>query len=318
MDCTISGRIFEKTTGKPLSEPRLALHRIGTVGELQTTPSHLEGKFSFSSIGAGKYSLSVYDENFVYWHQSLMLSEGQSINNLQVALSRGGRIVGQMLDEEGSPPQQGLLTLLRQGERHGRTGLINDSGDHKATEDGKFQSPRLASGNYLLRFAGVLQKPANPGASEAACGLTSDRIFDFLYPDTHDASCALNISLEEGQTLDLQVRIPRPIRYRVKGRVIGVLPKEREHISIQFRRDLGTLDQVGWAGGAVIQPNGEFEGLEQPGRYHAEICQFAPPEPSGRTHLVQSFGTTTFTIGPGDLSGVEIRISSDPSPAEHR
>ena len=88
----------------------------------------------------------------------------------------------------------------------------------------------------------------------------------------------MGVAVEEGQTLpNLHVRIPRPVRHRVKGRVIAVLPPERKYISIQFRRELGVPDQVGWAGGAVIQPDGQFEGLEQPGRYYAEICQFTPP-----------------------------------------
>jgi hypothetical protein len=51
------------------------------------------------------------------------LSEAQSTNDLQVTLTRGGRIVGQMLDEDGRPPKQGLLTLLRQGEQNGRSGI---------------------------------------------------------------------------------------------------------------------------------------------------------------------------------------------------
>ena len=89
----------------------------------------------------------------------------------------------------------------------------------------------------------------------------------------------MGVAVEEGHTLpNLHVRIPRPVRQRVKGRVIGVLPPERKYISIQFRRELGALDQVGWAGGAVIQPDGQFEGLEQPGRYYAEICQFTPTQ----------------------------------------
>ena len=124
----------------------------------------------------------------------------------------------------------------------------------------------------------------------------------------------MGVAVEEGQTLpNLHVRIPRPVRHRVRGRVIGVLPPERKYISIQFRRELGALDQVGWAGGAVIQPDGQFEGLEQPGRYYAEICQLTPPGPSGRTCLVRSLGSTTFTIGSEDLSGIEIQVDRDAS-----
>jgi hypothetical protein len=126
-------------------------------------------------------------------------------------LTRGGRIVGQMLDEDGRPPKQGLLTLLRQGERNGRSGFINVSGDHQAAEDGRFQSPPLSGGTYLLRFAGILRKPTNLATSAEGHGLTQDRIFNFLYPGAHDVSRAMGVAVEEGQTLpNLHVRIPRP------------------------------------------------------------------------------------------------------------
>ena len=158
MKGTITGRVIYKVSGNALSTPRLALHRIGFVGETATALAE-DGRFSFSSLDAGEYSLSAYDDDLVYWHQRLSLSDGQSINDLQVALSRGGRIAGRLLDDFGRPPRQGLLTLLRQGERHGRLGMINVSGDHKAAEDGRFQTPPLASGAYLLRFAGVSNRP---------------------------------------------------------------------------------------------------------------------------------------------------------------
>jgi hypothetical protein len=90
-----------------------------------------------------------------------------------------------------------------------------------------------------------------------------------------------------------------------------VLPLERKYISVKFRRDLGDLDQVGWAGQATIQPDGQFDGLEQSGRYSAEVCEFAPPEPSGSTHRVRSSGNTTFTIGSEDIFGIEIQITQN-------
>ena|ERR1700722_1675190 len=74
------------------------------------------------------------------------------------ALTRGG-IVGQMLDEDGRPPKQGLLTLLRQGERNGCSGFINVSGDHQAAEDGRFQSPRFPAGHTFSVLLASCESP---------------------------------------------------------------------------------------------------------------------------------------------------------------
>ena len=91
--------------------------------------------------------------------ESQAQSEGQSTNDLQVALTRGGRIVGQMLNEDGRPPKQGLLTLLRPGEQNGRSGFINVSGDHQAAEDGRFQSPRFPAGHTFSVLLASCESP---------------------------------------------------------------------------------------------------------------------------------------------------------------
>ena len=72
MDGTITGRVIEKSSGNPLNTPRLALHRIGVVGETVTALAE-DGRFSFSFLEAGEYSLSAYDDNLIYWHQPLSL-----------------------------------------------------------------------------------------------------------------------------------------------------------------------------------------------------------------------------------------------------
>lgn len=214
MTCAISGRVVDRSSGGTLSTPVLALHRTGVAGETTTTPDE-NGKFLFSSLDPGEYSLSAYDEDFVAWHQSLTLEEGLRIEDLVVSLSRGSRIQGRFLDEFGRPPKRGLLTVLRQAERDGHFGFINIAGDHRAAQDGTFRRPPLADGTYLLRCAGILDRFLDERSSAQAYGLTPDRIFDFLYPDASDVSYAYRIVLEEGQTVpDLEVRIPRPLPRR--------------------------------------------------------------------------------------------------------
>jgi hypothetical protein len=118
--------------------------------------------------------------------------------------------------------------LLRQGERNGRSGFINVSAHHQAAEDGRFQSPRFPAGHTFSVLLAFCESPTNLTTSKEGHGLTADRIFDFLYPGAHDVSRAMGVAVEEGQTLpNLHVRIPRLVRHRVKGRVIGVLPQSK-------------------------------------------------------------------------------------------
>jgi hypothetical protein len=146
--------------------------------------------------------------------------------------------------------------------------------------------------------------------SEPAYILMQKRVFDFIYPNASDIGAAAGFDIQSGQTVSgLQIRIPRPVWHTVRGKVIGELPAERGTISVMFTRDTGTLDPLGGGSGASVQPDGTFECMAQSGRYAAEICEFSPPEPSGRTHMLRRFGTAAIAVA-GDLSGFHIHISS--------
>ncbi len=132
------------------------------------------------------------------------------------------------------------------------------------------------------------------------------------YPDAHDVTKASELSVHTGQKApELQITITRPIWYTVRGKVTGPLPEERSHISVMFARDVGAIDQIGGGSGAQVQPDGSFEYMAQRGRYSLEVCEFTPPEPTGRTHLVRRFGTGTITVADEGLSAVEITVSSE-------
>jgi len=236
----------------------------------------------------------------------------EDLTGLQIPLILGGYISGRVVDEEGRPPQRSRFTLLREDERNGRPEYIDDSGDHLVAENGTFCSPPLAVGTYLLRLAGILRKPSAQDTSEPPHRLFQKRVFDFLYPAAHDVREARGVPVQAGQKApELQITIPRPVWYTVRGKVTGTLPQDRTHISVMFARDFGALDQIGGGTGTRVQPDGSFEYMAQRGRYSAEICEFTPPESTGRTHLVRRFGTGTITVGDGDLSGVEIPVSSE-------
>jgi hypothetical protein len=124
-------------------------------------------------------------------------------------------------------------------------------------------------------------------------------------------SGAIGFDIRSGQTVSgLQIRIPRPVWHTVRGKVIGELPVEHGRISVMFTRDFGTIDPIGGGSGAAVQPDGTFEHMAQTGRYSVEICEFSPPEASGRTHMLRRFGSAAVAVAGDDLSGVEIHISA--------
>jgi hypothetical protein len=269
------------------------------------------GCFSFADLSAGDYSLAFYDSNYVPRYERLTLSEGETMNDLQIALRPGGFLSGKILDERHRSPERCWFTLIRAGARGGKSGYINDSGDHIISDDGTFCSPPLGPGRYFLRFAGILRESTAAAPPEPPHLIMQKRLFDFLYPNALDVSNATGFDVQAGQTIsDLQIWIPCPVWHTIRGKVTGGLPTERTRISVMFARNIGTLDGVGGRGGASVQQDGTFEYRAQSGVYSAEVCEFLPPEPGGRAHMLRKFATANIRVTNADLYGVEIHIPS--------
>ena len=158
MKGSLSGCVTAETTGEPLTSPEVRLHRIGVAGETMTVLDK-HGCFSFDDLPEGDYSLAVYDAKYVARYERLTVAEGVPLNALQIALKAGGFLSGKILDEMQLPPWRGFFTLIRAGQRGGRSGYISDSGDHEVSDDGSFCSPPLGPGRHFLRFAGMLRTP---------------------------------------------------------------------------------------------------------------------------------------------------------------
>jgi hypothetical protein len=175
----------------------------------------------FEDYPPGKYSFGVHDDRYARLCRNLVLEEGESVENFEFRLTPGAFIKGQVLDEDANPPLRCHFSLIRAGDRNGRSGYISDSGVHKVEEDGRFSSPPLHPGRYFLRFAGLLKQPSDP-APQSTHSAMQQRIFDFLYPNTQDVRDAAPFDVQTGEIMTgLELRIPRPIWWKVRGRLTG-------------------------------------------------------------------------------------------------
>jgi hypothetical protein len=310
MNQSVSGCVVDETTGEPLTSPDVRLYRIGVPGTNITVLDE-HGCFSFADLSAGDYTLTFYDSEYVPRYERLTLVGGEPLDALQISLKPGAFLSGRILDEKHMPPWRCWFTLIRAGERGGKSGYISDSGDHRVTDDGTFRSPPLGPDRYFLRFAGILREPAAVDPSEPRPLVLQKRVFDFLYPDAQDLSDATGFDVQAGQTISsLQIQIPCPVWYAVRGKVTGDLPTERTRINVVFSRTMGTIDGVGGGAGALVEKDGTFESQVQSGVYSLDVCEFSPPEPDGRTRMLRKLATANIRVTTGDLYGVEIQIPS--------
>jgi hypothetical protein len=294
--------------GRIASSSELSLTRDGVVGESLTRADEL-GRFAFTSLPSGEYCLGVHDNRYAPLYRDLILEEGETIENLEIALTPAAFIKGRILDEEGHPPQRCHVTLITEGTRKGRFGYINDYGDHKVAQDGRFSSPPLRPDRYFLLFAGILRTPSASTPSQATQAAMQQRIFDFLHPNAQDVKDACPFDLQIGQTMtELEVRVPRPIWRTVRGKLTGALPGDLANICVLFTRDVGMLDDLS-SGGAKVNADGTFEGCAQPGRHRFNFWEMAPPQPKGYSRGTKQFASVEVIVGDRDLDEVEIQIS---------
>jgi hypothetical protein len=300
MNGTISGHLIDVTTGEIASSSEISLVRAGVLGE-SFTQADRHGRFAFSSLPSGKYCLGIHDDRYAPLYHNLILEEGETIENLQIALTPAAFIRGRILDEEGQPPQRCVVTLIRAGIRKGRSGYISDSGDHKVAQDGHFSSPPLHPRRYFLGFLGILRTLSTSTSSQSTHGAMQQRIFDFLYPNAEEIKDARPFDLQTGKTMNyLEVRIPHPIWRTVRGKVTGTLPEDLANIHVRFTRDVGMLDDFD-GGGAKVNSDGTFEGLAQPGRYRLSVWELAPPQPNEYTKMARQFASVEVIVGHRDI-----------------
>jgi protocatechuate 3,4-dioxygenase beta subunit len=133
---SISGIVVASDSGRPVRNARVALSgtagtprddadpRINsrpqtsstqpseTLAVARTVVTNAQGRFTFDRLAAGRYSVSVSRDSYLAggWGQkrpggqagSMLLEDGQRLT-LSIALTRGGVITGQVVDEDGDP-----------------------------------------------------------------------------------------------------------------------------------------------------------------------------------------------------------------------
>jgi hypothetical protein len=309
MDNSVIVRLTDVSTGATVVSADVRVYPIGIPGE-RCAQNRQDGEYWLSDLPEGDYSLAVYSPHHVaFYERFIQTSEVKNV--MAVQLSPAGFLSGRIRDERGEPPERCWFTLIREGERAGKSGYVSDSGDHDVADDGRFNSPPLRPGRYFVRVAGLLHKPVPTNTGDHPDS-PLDRYFDFLYPNADVLADAEGFDVGAGETRSaLQLQIPRIVRYTIRGKVIGDLPGDRAKTSVMFRREFGTIDDIGGSGGVPVQADGSFEDKKHPGIYTAEITEFSAPNEDGRVDLVRRLGEVKLDLTQGDLNGVEIYVSAD-------
>ena len=267
-----------------------------------------DGKYRLAQVPAGNFRVTPFAPGYIsttdspgFYEQgkSVQMREGDTIDNLDFSLLRGGVVTGKVLDISGKPLIEQRLSVWKL-EQGGRKNSWNPAlvGPYMLSTDdrGAYRLYGLPEGRYLIS-AGT----TGTSALSNQRGLTYKRMF---YPDATEEAQAKPIEVTPGsETKDIDFRLSVE---NVKGNSVMVRVVDAETNApivgamvgfgaLQGERMMGTIMVITTDARGV----GRLDGL-QPGRYGLTLR-------NGSTASEYFSEQVTFEMHDSDVEGVEIR-----------
>jgi protocatechuate 3,4-dioxygenase beta subunit len=267
---TLRGHIFAADSGQPLRKAQVRIV-AGEIRENRLTTTDADGKYEFTEVLAGRYTVSASKGSFVNLSygqlrpfdagKPLEIRDGQTVERVDIALPRGSVVTGRILDEYGEPMPEVQVALQRYQFMQGQRRLI-PAGRRASTDDmGEFRLFGIPPGQYILSATWIHN---NIGSSAPPVDNTA--YAPVYFPGTNIPAQAQRLTLAIGQQVDEVVMAMRPMKAtRISGSVTTSDGKPFAGMLLVAQTDTGGFEMQS---AAPVRPDGKFElaGLA-PGEY---------------------------------------------------
>jgi hypothetical protein len=269
-----------------------------------------DGHFQLSHVPAGTFLLQTFTPAFVSSSNDQLgrpgklidLTEGEAVDGVDIALTRGGVITGRITDANGRPLIQEGVRLKALDERGQKRGVnLPYSFMMSSTDDrGVYRLFGVPPGRYLVS-AGVDTKTGygRPGYGSNYYPLT-------YHPDTADDSKAAVVDITSGgEATGVDITLGRASKtYSVSGRVVDAdngKPVAGLNVGYGSLQPNGTGLSTYFPTGPPSNSKGEFrlDGIV-PRRY----AVFASPLDQSNLYS----DPTLFQVTDDDVTGIEIKV----------
>jgi hypothetical protein len=300
---SISGKVTIK--GKGMSGITVTLRRSETFNpsELaQRVATDQDGNYKITNVAAGSYQVLASSPAYVLTDtntraRSIILSEGENVENINFSLLRGGVITGRITDADSRPVIQQQVKLSRVDQPAAMTGppVVYSPGAWMTDDRG------------IYRIYGIM-----PGRYKVSVGQDDDNMWpgrfnykEVFYPDGTEFSKASIIEVGEGsETKNIDITLGQTIEtFSASGRMIGEKGEPIPFLRYSVQRLIESNGGQEFSSSlTTTNARGEFtvEGLI-PGKYTLVVMQ------DGISGL-RTDGTT-FEVIDSDVSGITIRLT---------
>lgn len=291
-DFEISGTLVDANTGQPIPRARVAIAPVTQRDNFTTVITHEDGRFSFSNLTPGKYTLTAQARGYLLQSfnqhdtlsSSIVVGPELDSTNLLFRLPAEGSISGLIADEAGEPVRDAQVRLYSTGLSAG-TQATRARGATTTNDEGVYHFGHLPPGRYLVA---VIAKPwyaqsqrnvlMDPPADSAIAGEPAASLLDVAYPITFapgvtEASAASPIGLGRGEKATADVRLQPVPAVRLHIPRDSSDPERGTRITLQKQVLDGPAIQVNLFAYAGQQNGWEISGVA-PGHYTMNVASF--------------------------------------------
>jgi Carboxypeptidase regulatory-like domain len=334
---TIAGRVT--IAGKPAANVPVAVmpdpQRAPRERFVGSSTTDADGHFQITHLPAGRFYVTAVAPAFYHERESsdyqegnlVTLAEGDTVEDIQIALRRGGVITGRVTEETGRPLIQEHIYLYRVNPQSAKHEQYNGNYTIMQTDDrGVYRLYGLPPGRYVVS-AGM---PV--GRGNASMGRGNSYYPQTFYPSVSDEAKANEVEVTEGgEATGIDIILGHAEKaYTV---IVRVVAADSGKPLAGVRCGYGSLGPTGrFMGATAIGPESNADGqcrLEGvvPGKYMGLVALInqagssssasGPPAP---TRLQAADGAANYTFDPvpfevidGDVNDVEIKLRAGAS-----
>ena len=273
-----------------------------------------DGRYRVGGLAEGDYMIYALSKAYVSSRKSprsevfrsVTLDEGESRDDVDIALVRGGVITGRVVDDEDRPLIATYLRLLpvdEKGEPNGRFDF-NDDVMMRTDDRGVYRIYGLPAGRYIISAGG-----------EWSYSHSKRKYPETFHPDATDQKQAKIIEIKEGaEVVDINIRlVAGKNTYEVTGRVVDAETGQPLPQAAVICWEAPDKEKGGRRSGrdGVTDSEGVFRVGELPsGRYELSMWNnWRTYDPASASTAANEYYSekTVFEISDSDVSGLEVK-----------
>jgi protocatechuate 3,4-dioxygenase beta subunit len=268
----VSGRVAAEGANTPIAGARIMLfpagRPTGPIGMPPQTLTDQDGRYVFEQVAAGNYRVQVQKAGFAPVSDPTQLppmitvAAGQSLDNVDFRLQKGGAITGRVLDANGDPLPDARIMAMRRGPSSAPGARLLPApmqGMQQTNDLGEYRVSGLASGEYFIAAAPRGMSPfGGPGVSPAPAGTARMTAAMTFYPGTTDQVAAQVIVVAPGAEVgNIVFTMQTAPAFSVSGIVVDESGSPVAHAVVMLM-GVPRSGMLGPAGSAQSQDDGRF------------------------------------------------------------